>query len=104
MTLKLCFGAFALRNVKERDDDSVDPVLGRPVRQYPHQEVTVVQRAHFLFYCVQRFEYGFGVVRKIDTFQTARNIRQRPAKIRCDKIEQVTSGRREKLDTKTAIE
>ena len=101
---QLFLGFFALCDINEVQDHAIDPVLPRAIGNDAHEEILAALVAHLAFDWNQIVEDALGVLRQAGIVDLAGEIRERPADVAREDVEQFLDSRGESLDPQLAIQ
>src|SRR3954467_1134053 len=100
----LLFGALACSDVNEGNDNAGDLVLRRAIRQDAAQVPPTAGAAYFGLHRNQPVQDLFRILQQIVVGEFLRQVRERPANVRLDEIQEVEHRWRESAHAKTGVE
>lgn len=101
------FGAHAARDFEEGDDDALDALFGRAVREQAHQVPAAAARVYLALDGVEAFEHLLGVLDQpaaAVVVELRGEVGERAAGVGRDEVEDVARARRVELDAQGAVE
>ena len=92
------------RCVDQRQHDTVDLVLDRPIRREAHHEPSSITGLDLAFHVRERRQHCAHVILQVGVVEPMRHVRQRPPDIGGDEVEHLGDRRRIAPNAKLAVQ